>query len=474
MVFQPVVAGRFYPGNSKELAAQVDGYIEKAVVADIQGDVWGIVSPHAGYVYSGPVAGYAFNPVKGKTFDVVVVIGLSHRVPGTVSVLDYDAYQTPIDIVPIDRELSRKLADAAPWIDANEGMFSQEHSLEVQLPFIQRAIKDPKIVMVSMRSQGLKRCSELARILDETFAGKRTLFVASSDMSHFHPYDKANKMDLATLDLIDAMKVEDLARGFESGQCEMCGSGPVLTLMELHRRRGGTADGIKVLKYLNSADTAGSKGEVVGYGAVAFVQSRETDKGKQADATGEQSEDYLSGKDKKTLLGIARQTVETYVKTGKKPDINIESDALKQPGAAFVTLHKKGQLRGCIGQIIARMPLWECVQEMAVAAATQDPRFSKVGTSELPDLHIEVSVLTPPKVLDDPSKVEVGRHGLIMSRGFQRGLLLPQVPVEWKWDRETFLKQTCNKAGMSTDCWKDPKTKIETFEAIVFSEQTKP
>ena len=159
MVFQPIVAGRFYTGNPNELLREVDQYISKAAVPDLAEDPMGIISPHAGYAYSGPVAGYAFQAVKGKSYETVVILGISHRVPGSVSVLDYEAYHTPLGDLPIDRESSKKLAAAAPWINADESLFASEHSLEVQLPFVQRTLSGVNIVMISMRSQSLSASS---------------------------------------------------------------------------------------------------------------------------------------------------------------------------------------------------------------------------------------------------------------------------------------------------------------------------
>jgi AmmeMemoRadiSam system protein A len=172
------------------------------------------------------------------------------------------------------------------------------------------------------------------------------------------------------------------------------------------------------------------------------------------------------------LLKIARQTLERYYATGKRPDFEVKSPALLRDGAAFVTLQKKprNDLRGCIGQIVAREPLWQCVRNMAIAAATEDPRFPRVTESELPQLHIEVSVLTPPERVRDVEEIQVGVHGLIIGRGFYRGLLLPQVATEYNWDRNTFLDQTCRKAGLPSGCWREKETTIEKFSAVVFSE----
>lgn len=470
MVFQPVVAGQFYDSSPTALKNEVDHYISRADIPKIQGRVVGIISPHAGYVYSGPVAGFSFKAVKGRHYDTVVVMGVSHRVPGSIGVLNVEKYKTPLGELTLDQTHSQNLINAAPWIEDNEKMFSMEHSMEVELPFIQRALGNPKIVMISMRTQKLSRLREFAKILYDTFDKGSTLFVASTDMSHFHTYDEAKAIDLNTLNLIQSFDIEALSGAIDSGKSELCGAGPVLTLLEIFRLQGGTEKGVHVLKYMNSGDTAGDKNRVVGYGSVVLATQGDQAPEYVEVPPEQDAEDYISAQDKKMLLTIARKTIETYLSTGKSPDFDITSDTLKKPGAAFVTLHKTGQLRGCIGQIIPTMPLWKCVREMAVAAATQDPRFSKVRENEVPELHLEISVLTPPKVCEDPNMVRVGRHGLIISRGFYRGLLLPQVPTEWNWDREAFLSQTCRKAGLESDCWKDPKTKIETFEAIVFSE----
>lgn len=179
----------------------------------------------------------------------------------------------------------------------------------------------------------------------------------------------------------------------------------------------------------------------------------------------------LNEQEKKTLMKLARDTIEMYVREAKKPPLPGATGNLGEKAGAFVTLHKKGQLRGCIGHIVGTIPLVETVQEMAVAAAAQDPRFDPVTLQELNDIDIEISVLSPLRRVKDVSEIEVGKHGILMGRGFNQGLLLPQVATEWKWDRETFLENTCVKAGLPTDAWKDPETIIEIFSAQVFGEK---
>jgi AmmeMemoRadiSam system protein B/AmmeMemoRadiSam system protein A len=461
-VQEPVVAGSFYPEDPTELATAVKGFLAAAVVPTIPEEVFGIVAPHAGYVYSGPVAGYSYKAVQGRKYDVVVVIGPAHYASNAaIAVLDVDRVRTPLGTMNVDRAATVALLAAGKGrVAYDPGVFAREHSIEVQLPFIQTALGDVPVVLLAVADAGPASCRALAGWLDATFRGRRALFVASSDLSHYHPDDVARTMDGKFLDLVAKRDPAALFPEAAARTVEACGLGPIATLLELFRLRGG--GDARVLKYLNSGDTAGGKDRVVGYGAVVF-----TTPGGGGKAMGG---DVLSDADKKALIAIARKTVEAVVRTGKKPDVDAASAALKEDGAAFVTLRKKGDLRGCIGHVIAREPLYLSVRDMAVAAATEDPRFDPVRAEELADIDIEVSVLTPPRPVKDVSEIRVGRDGLILRNGFRQGLLLPQVADEYGWDVPTFLDQTCRKAGLPAGAWKDPATEILSFQAIVFHE----
>jgi AmmeMemoRadiSam system protein B/AmmeMemoRadiSam system protein A len=474
MLFQPVVAGQFYTDNPNDLREQVDEFINQAKMPANLGDVFGLVSPHAGYIYSGPIAGHSYRAVKGLKYDVVVVIGLSHRAPGAVAVLNYDAYLTPLGKIRIDRQATAQLAAAADFIETDDDMFRYEHSLEVQLPFIQQALPDTPVVMISIGSAGRQMLRDLAERLDAVFRDRRALFVASTDLSHFRSYKAAREIDIETLDFLARNDLDGLHHARQVRE-RLCGLAPVTVLFELFRLRGGKT--VKLLDYRNSGDTAGDKSRVVGYGALALLGAQKTPAPTADNGEGPTPEQAkggfsLSVEAKKQLLDIARETITAYLRNGDRPKFQIDNPTLLAPGAAFVTLHKlpSHQLRGCIGQIIARQPLWECVRDMAIAAATEDPRFTRVRETEMSSLHIEISVLTPAEKVHDVSEIEVGAHGLIVSRGWQRGLLLPQVPTEYGWDRETFLDQTCRKAGLPANCWRDAGTVIEKFSALVFSE----
>ena len=173
---------------------------------------------------------------------------------------------------------------------------------------------------------------------------------------------------------------------------------------------------------------------------------------------------------KKMLLKFARDVIGEYLSSGKRIDLPEADGILEDECGAFVTLHLRGRLRGCIGNMIGRGPLIETIREMAIASATADPRFHKLDTDELENVDIEISVLSPMKQIKDVNEIEVGRHGILITRGVYQGVLLPQVAVEYGWDRDTFLEHGCNKAGLPVDTWKDKNTKIEIFSADVFGE----
>jgi AmmeMemoRadiSam system protein A len=179
----------------------------------------------------------------------------------------------------------------------------------------------------------------------------------------------------------------------------------------------------------------------------------------------------LNNQEKETLLVLARSTLELWVREEGRPPLPDSTENLSVETGAFVTLHKKGELRGCIGRMVGNRPLIETIQEMVISASTQDTRFNPVNPDELSDIDIEISVLSPMKRISDIGEIEVGKHGILLGKGWQQGVLLPQVATEWGWDRDKFLEQTCLKAGLGPDAWKDPETIIEIFSAQIFGEK---
>lgn len=456
-----------YRNDQAELAGRIDHLIADAPTAGEESNPLGLVVPHAGYIYSGPIAAYAYRAIQGKDYDTVVVIGPSHRAPFKgISVLDASSFQSPLGEIPCDRELIESLLESHDNISYRPEAHSQEHSLEVQIPFLQRSLKSFKLVMAVIGSADREAEDAFTDLL-AGIEGKKVLMVASSDLSHYHPYELANGMDRLAVDSVLRLNIDELNRNIRSRKCEMCGIRPVLTVMSALRKMGvekGT-----LLKLANSGDTAGSKDQVVGYASVAFYRGDE--EAKKGLGKGEESSS-LDQASRRELLAIARRSIEETVRQGKRTEPATDNRAITIPQGAFVTIKIGGKLRGCIGNFGIRdaQPLFKTVSEMAASAAVHDPRFPPLSERELPSIELEISALTPLRPVSDPETVEVGRHGLYISKGGRSGVLLPQVATEYGWDRITFLEQTCRKAGLSRDEWKKGAA-ISVFEAQVFREE---
>jgi len=453
-VQEPVVAGKFYPADAGELGKQISRYLASAGQGEIQGEIYGLIAPHAGYVYSGPVAGYAYREIMGRSYDLVVIIAPSHFAPlNGVSILDKDVYRTPLGDILIDRETAGRLINSSDWITYDPALFAREHSLEVHLPFLQKAVEPGfKILPVVMGNPSPAMAKALADSLSDAVRGRKVLFVASSDMSHYHAYDDAAAMDRKTLGYIENGMMDTLVRECGTRESELCGLGPVQVILELAGKMG--IEGGTVLRYANSGDTAGDKSRVVGYGSIAFSNP-------VAD---------LALADKQTLLSLARTTLEGFVKTGSVDDVTPDSQALREPGAAFVTLKTGENLRGCIGQLRPTMALYRSVSQMAVSSCSRDRRFRPVKPEELDRIRIEISVMSPFQRVPDPEDVRVGIDGLYIAGKGRSGVLLPQVPVEQGWDREMYLESICRKAGLPPGSWREAGVELYRFQAQVFSE----
>ncbi len=462
-----LIAGSWYPGNPGRLRGDIEKYLDNVPALMSDERVIAIVSPHAGYTYSGQVAAHAYKRITGQKFDAVVVIGPSHRAFFTgASIYDRGGYETPLGIVPVDIEMAERIGSQSRMISFHPDAHRQEHSVEIQLPFLQVALGEFSFVPIVMGMQDEKTCRELAGAIAEALKGRKALIVGSSDLSHFKGYDATVKMDSRVLDRMKKLDSEGLLRDLRKGSCEACGGGPIAVTIMAAEQLG--ADGSSVLDYANSGDVTGDRSSVVGYAAAVFYQTDSHKKSGEMDS--EKTGFGLTEADRNKLLEIARSSIESKLAGGSKPDVEVQSEILKKNMGAFVTLKKRGQLRGCIGYIKAIRPLYETVSEMARAAAFDDPRFPPLGKKEMVELAIEISVLTSLKEIKDTGDIVVGRHGLHIVKGFQSGLLLPQVATEHDWDRATFLEETCRKAGLHAGAWKDKGTKIYIFSADVFGE----
>jgi hypothetical protein len=446
------VAGMFYPGAPDELSQMVRTFVKDARGVKVPGKIRGLVSPHAGYIYSGIVAAAGYRQIAPST-RTVILLGPSHRVPlRGASIPEVQAYRTPLGDVRVARLAStvRRL----PGFESVPEAHLKEHGIEVQLPFLQVMLKGFEIVPILTNSSDPKAlATALAPYIDED-----TLVVASSDLSHYYSYETATAQDRICTTAISNCNFSDMP------PCEACGKQAVLTLMHMAKIKGW--QGILV-DYRNSGDTAGGRNRVVGYASIAFVDRKEMTS---------TMKERLSTKDRKALLRLARSAIEARLVKGAKVERPHQvSSVLNELRGCFVTLHKHGQLRGCIGTIEPIYPLLECVEKNAQSAAFDDLRFSRLSADELKEIDVEVSVLSVPEALsfkdgeDLKRKLKPNVHGVILSRGAHRSTFLPQV---WKQlpAKEQFLEQLCLKGGMSPKAWQDPETKVEVYEAEVFGE----
>ncbi len=456
----PAVAGSWYPADPALLQEMVDGMLAR--ITPVDGAPIALIVPHAGYAYSGEVAATGFRQMENGAYEVAVIIASDHQPPlsNPISVWDTGGFETPLGIVPVDVELAQALINADPHITADPAAHTDEHPIEIELPFLQRTCPHCRLVPVLMGSDEPETIHALAQALLSVLPARRAIVIASSDLSHYPSYEDARQVDGATLAAIetgDPDTVHTTIQGLmQSGRPNLvtcaCGEAPIRVVMEVARGLG--ADTITVLRYANSGDTGGDREQVVGYGAVMFWHYE------PPTFTPDQQE---------ALLTLARAAIAAYLESGEIPTYTTDDPVLARRAGAFVTLKMNGELRGCIGHTWADQPLYRVVQRMAVAAATGDPRFPSLTPAELANTTTELSVLSPFRRLTDVEQIEVGQHGLMIFQGGQQGLLLPQVPVEEGWTREEYLENLCRKAGLPPGCWQ-AEAALYAFTAVVFGE----
>ncbi len=461
MVRQPAVAGQFYPGDAKTLTAMVDSMLAGAEVPVISGRLVGIQVPHAGYPFSGPTAAHAFKLLQGMDSVTVVMLGTSHRVMlDKAAVYARGSWHTPLGDVAIDEALAKAILAQDKFLADMPEAHAQEHSVEVEVPFLQRTLSSFKIVPIMLLQPTFEQCERVGKAIARAAKGKKVLLLASSDLYHGDSYSEANRIDGTTVGLMAKFDAKAFHAALDRDEAQACGGNAIAAMMVAARELG--ADNAVVLAQTNSNDVTGERsGYCVGYSAVAFVAS----------GTGREESSELTELEQKSLLGIARSTLESHIRSGKNPDVKPLTPRLAENRGAFVTLHEHGELRGCIGYVEAVKPLYEAVSDMAVAASTEDPRFPPVEVKELDSIEIEITVLSPLRPLPSPDSVIVGKHGLVIRKGFRSGLLLPQVPVEQGWNREQFLTHTCLKAGLPPNSYKDKDAQLFTFTGQVFGEK---
>ena len=460
------VAGGFYPADSKALTAMMDDMLARAAVPKITDPILAVVAPHAGYQYSGPVAAYTYAALKGRKFSRVVVIAPSHfEAFDFTSVYDGDAYATPLGTVPVDKAFAQQLAKMDPSIKLSSHGHTPtpqggEHALEVELPWLQHVLGNFKLVPVVMGDQSYESSRALGVALAKLIQGGDTLIVASSDLSHYHTYDEAVRIDHKTLTALQEWDYLSMSRNFEMRVWEACGGAPIVAAMIAAERMG--ANKAELLKYANSGDITGDKSRVVGYSSVLLVKT-------QGAHDGVEQPFSLSSHDKTELLTLARKSVEHAVRTGKVYEAAAStSGTLNQERGAFVTLTEAGQLRGCVGYVSASKPLDMTVRDTATLAALRDTRFRPVAPSELGSAGVrDLGAVAAAARARHPADQGRGRWSAHEEWQLRRCLAASGGDQEG-WDRQKFLEETCAKAGMQANCWKDENTDIFMFTAVIF------
>lgn len=463
-------AGRWFPDDAERLARLVDAYVG-VEPPSLGGPPVALIVPHAGYQYSGSVAGKAFAALKGHTYRRVILIGISHQMPiRGASVLRVDAYETPLGSIPVDIE-ARDAILACPVVTEQPAAHRTEHSVENQLPLLQRVAKDFKMVEVLVGDLTAAQRTDLADAV-RPLVTDGTLLVVSSDFTHYgtnYGYVPFRDNVPKNLEMLNGMAVHRIVQidlpGWEKNLVDtrdtICGRYAIGLLLKIVE----PWEDIRAARvaFDMSGRQTGDWQNSVTYASIAMWRGGQG----------------LTAAEQRTLLALARDTVTQFLKTGNRPDADPKKHdltaALKADGAAFVTLKNAGRLRGCIGHIMAVGPLYQSIVENACQAC-KDFRFvdNPITSAEVPALEIEISVLTPTRRLHDLEKIVIGRDGLIMARGRNRGVFLPQVPVEQKWDRTQYLTHLCGKAGLPPDAWKDPATELYQFSAQVFHEEKAP
>ena len=454
-------ANRFYTGDAKELSEEVDSFLALHAKDRKYEQVAAVIVPHAGYYFSGNVAAAAYQSIADDVqYKRIFLLGPSHHewLDGASVNTEYGYYSTPLGNVKVDVETAQKLIEADSVFSYLAKAHDREHCLEVQLPFLQRRFGEvPPIVPIIISTNDFRKLKRIAETL-KPYMTEENLFVVSSDFSHYPKYEDACEVDARTGKAVESgdverfiAQLEENARsGVKNLATSACGELAIATLM-LMMQDGGYE--VKHLLYQNSGDIDNhDHSRVVGYHACAVLRK---------------SEFSVNDEDKRMLKDIALTSIKDSLDGKRIVEPTSLTTTLKQKCGAFVSLHKQGRLRGCIGHFGEDVPLHEIVAEMARAAAFEDPRFMPVTKDELDDIDIEISVLTPMRRIQSLDEFQLHKHGIYIKKGYRSGTFLPQVADEVNWTKEEFVGHCAqDKAGIGWDGWKDAE--LYVYEAIVF------
>jgi AmmeMemoRadiSam system protein B/AmmeMemoRadiSam system protein A len=478
LVLNSSLAGSWYPASARELENQIDGFL-KNVPDRPDENFMALILPHAGYKYSGQTAVYGLKSLNKKSINTVIVLGPSHRYPllNSASIPSVDYISTPLGKVELDQSVIRVLKKEK-FIVSKSQVHMSEHSVQMEIPLLQRILGNFKIVPVVLGQLDKSTIYKMASLI-KSVADSHTLVIASSDFVHFGPSygyvpfkldveKEVKKLNMGAVKFIMHKDTDGFLKYINQTRATICGRIPIAVLLATVPKRAEAM----MFHYETSIPVTGDKTNFVSYISMGFKGSfGKGVKSKMTDINGF----VLDNSDKIELLKLARISLEYYLKNG----VHIPLDQtgititphMKQIMGAFVTLKRNGDLRGCIGEIFPRRELYKAVMDHAVDAAVHDPRFNPVGFSELSELIIEISALTKPVPIAGYKDFIVGRHGIVLSKAGRSAVFLPQVAPEQGWQVEQTLTHLSLKAGLPADAWKSGAS-FSVFEAIVFGEDS--
>jgi hypothetical protein len=433
MIREPAVAGQFYPGSPAQLREMIAGMVDEKAARE---EVIGLVVPHAGYIYSGAVAGAAISRVKFK--ETFIIMGPNHTGLGKpFSIMTDGMWRTPLGEVEIDSELAKRILASSKHLEEDYDAHRFEHSVEVQLPFLQYFNKDIKLVPIVLSYAPGTVYKEIGREIAAAVKGlgRKVVIIASSDMTHYEPQTSAQRKDDRAIEAILNLDADELLRRINELNISMCGYAPATSLITAAKELG--AGKAELVKYQTSGDTTGDYGSVVGYAGIIIKSYKMP-----------------------PLVQLAKEAVEAYIREGAviTPPDKLTPEMKKQAGV-FVSLHKFGQLRGCIGTFEpTQQSIAQEIIANAISSATRDPRFPPVAPNELKDLEYSVDVLTKPRPVKGKARLDPRKYGLIVECGYRRGLLLPDLDGVDTVDQQIDICR--QKAGI----YPDEPIKLYKFE----------
>ncbi len=473
-VLRSLLAGSWYPGDEETLRKQLDGFF-RAAHSEPRTDTIALVLPHAGYSYSGRVAAAGVKTL-GRDYERIIVIGPSHRtyMEEVFTVPRVTHYQTPLGQVPLDVNFIDKLLEY-PIFQNLPQVHKYEHSVQIELPLLQ--FKDPnfKLVPIVAGNCSLKTVKKAGEIL-KSLLDDKTLVVASSDFVHYGasygyvPFTEdiarqIKELDIGALKFIESLDLEGFLAYRRQTGATICGYIPIAILLSML----DSSVEVKLIKYATSGQQQGDYSSSVSYLSIAFFGCWQ----KGQPVAPEPAEIELTQEDKQLLLELARKTIAFALQHRRLPTVSELgigiTDTTKVPRAAFVTLKKNGRLRGCIGDIFPRQPLYKSVLTNAVNAAFADRRFEPLQKDELAATTIEISALTKPKPVPSYRDIRIGIDGVVLNKAGRSAVFLPQVAAEQGWNLEQTLTQLSLKAGLGKDDWREGASFL-VFQADVFCE----